>query len=236
MRRFSRRTGNLMTYAVANIHGSLGLWKQLQKAINFSGRDAMFVLGDIIDIGPDGLEILEEMSYAQNIWPVAGEHETTARKLLGRFSELLESGETPDERFRADMREWMEKGGAPTFEAFRKLDPDMREGLLEYLNDMPLFEELSVGGRQFLLVHSGITGYDPADAFDAYEEEEFFGDDPVRKIPGFTVVFGHDPTTVTYSCDGRIARGDGFVDIDCGAGRGGRLAAYRLEDGAEFYV
>ena len=220
-----------MTYVISDIHGSADQFRQLKKKICFGGRDAMFVLGDIIDIGPDGLEILEEMSYAQNIWPVAGEHEVTARRLLRKFSELLASGETPDAGFALEMREWLASGGAPTFEAFRKLDPDMKEGLLEYLDEMPLFENLKIGGKKYLLVHSGITGYDPADEFDAYEEHEFFGPSPVRNIPDFTVIYGHEPTP-----DGKIAKGDGSVGIDCGAARGGRLAAYRLEDGAEFYV
>ncbi|MCQ2427150.1 MAG: metallophosphoesterase [Clostridia bacterium] len=220
-----------MTYVVSNIHGDIAAWKELLKKIKFTGNDAMFVLGDIIDIGEDGLEILEEMSYAQNIWPVAGEHEAVARKLLGGFQELLKNGKAPDADYIAGMQKWMMDGGAVTLDSFRKLDEDMKEGLLEYLDDMPLYEEVTVGGKKYFLVHSGITGFDPSDEFDAYEEDEFFGDAPVRKIPGYTVICGHSP-----SADGNVFYGDGFVNIDCGAGRGGRLAALRLEDGREYYV
>jgi len=219
-----------MTYVVSDIHGDIGLWKKLLAKIGFGGSDAMFVLGDVIDYGEDGLEILEEMSYAQNIWPVAGEHEIAARKLLGGFQKLLETGSAPDASYITDMQKWMKDGGAVTLESFRALDADMKEGILEYLEDMPLYEEVTVKGKKYFLVHSGISEFHPDDEFDAYEEEEFFGDSPVRSIPGYTVIFGHEPTS------GEIVRSEGSVCIDCGSGKGGRLAALRLEDGKVFYV
>ena len=36
--------------------------------------------------------------------------------------------------------------------------------------------------------------------------------------------------------DGKIYKGDGFVAIDCGAGRGGKLACLCLDNGEEYYV
>ena len=44
------------------------------------------------------------------------------------------------------------------------------------------------------------------------------------------------PTTENYACDGKIFKGDGFVAIDCGAGRGGKLACFCLDNGEEYYV
>ena len=225
-----------MIYAAANIHGCYQLWNRLLKKINFKDTDSMFVLGDTIDIGDGGIELLEQLSYAQNIWPVAGRHEITARKYLSGFDSLLKSGAAPDPGFVEGIKQWLTDGGQPTFDAFRELDGESREGILEYLNDMPLYEEVRAGGVDYLLVNTGITGFDISKSLDDYTEDDLFGDSPVRKVPGYTVICGALQTTENFSRDGRIFRGDGFIDIDCGAARGGRLAAIRLDDGAEFYV
>ena len=84
-----------MTYVISDIHGSADQFRQLKKKICFGGRDAMFVLGDIIDIGPDGLEILEEMSYAQNIWPVAGSMRSRPDGCFGSSPSCLHRARLP---------------------------------------------------------------------------------------------------------------------------------------------
>ena len=76
----------------------------------------------------------------------------------------------------------------------------------------------------------------PCTFFEDYEPDDFSADECLRKIDGYTVVCGHLPTTENYSCDGKIFKGDGFVAIDCGAGRGGKLACFCLDNGEEYYV
>ena len=39
-----------------------------------------------------------------------------------------------------------------------------------------------------------------------------------------------------FNSDGKIYKGDGFVAIDCGAGSGGKLACFCLDNGEEYYV
>lgn len=51
---------------------------------------------------------------------------------------------------------WKYNGGDATIREFRALDPEMREEVLNFLEDFSLYEELTVGEKQYLLVHGGL--------------------------------------------------------------------------------
>ncbi len=225
-----------MTYAVSNLHGCYSLWCRLLKLIDFGKNDIMFILGDSVDIGDEPMELLSELSYAYNIWHVAGKHDRTAFRMLSEYSKLLETHASPDGQFLREMQQWLSDGGKVTFDSFIALDPDAREGILEYLGDLPLFEETKVGGDHFILMNKGITGFVPGTDPDDYPPEAFFGDRPVRTLKGFRSVVGARDDISSFSPETSVFRGEGFIAIDCGAGRGGRLGCVRLDDGREFYV
>ena len=225
-----------MTYVISNPHGAYTEFDRMLEIIKFGKDDVMFVLGDIVDIGSEPMDLLCDLTFRENIWAIAGEHDKQAHRMLEGFERMLKSGESPDADYIAEMSEWMQNGGKVTLDAFRALDSDMREGILEYLEDLPTYETISAGGTEWLLVHSGIKGYDPDIDFDDYEEEAFFFDEADRKVDGYILVCGHLPTNDNFACDGKIFKGEGFVAIDCGAARGGRLACLCLENGEEYYV
>ncbi len=219
-----------MTYAVSNIHGCYSQFIKLLSDINFGKDDVMFVLGDVVDIGEETGELLCDLACRENVWPVAGEHDALAAKMLSGFEEMLKNGTAPSEEYIKDMQKWTAMGGKATLDAYRALEADMREGVIDYLADMPAYESVEVNGREWLLVHSGIANYVPGKDLDEYEPEAFFADGGTRRVDGVTVICGHVPT------GGRIEHGDGYVAIDCGAARGGALACFCLDNGAEYYV
>lgn len=225
-----------MTYVISNPHGSYTQFVRLLEVINFSKDDVMFILGDIVDYGSEPMDLLCDLSFRENIWAISGEHDRLAYRMLKGFDDMLKNGGTPDADYIAEMTEWMTKGGKSTLDTFRTLENEMREGVLEYLEDLPSYEMMEAGGKEWLLVHSGVDNYDPDVDFEDYDPDDFSADDCLRKIEGYTVVCGHLPTTENYSCDGKIYKGDGFVAIDCGAGRGGKLACLCLDNGEEYYV
>ena len=139
----------------------------------------------------------------------------------------------PDPEFAAEMTAWASDGGKPTLDGFRALDADMREGVLDYLSEFVLFEELEVKGKQFVLVHAGIADFDPDVALDDYEPEDFFtpAAADARFFDDRTLVIGHTPTE-----SGKIEYADGVIRLDCGVLQGGSLAAICLENGEEFYA
>ena len=223
-----------MTYVISNIHGQYQKFQSILSQISFHDSDVLYLLGDIVDYGEESMELIEDLSVRVNVYPIAGEHDFLAARMLTGFSKMLKSGAAPDADYIAEMTAWAQDGGQATLEAFRALDEEQREGVLEYLEEMTLFEELEINGQEYLLVHAGIADYDPETDLYDYEPEDFFSapvspDKPL--IKGKTVVVGHVPTK-----SGKIERGEGCILIDCGAADGGTLGCLCLENGKEFYA
>lgn len=230
-----------MTYVVSNLHGHLEEYKTLLQTIHFNAdRDVMYVLGDIVDIGPDPMGLIEDMSYRLNVYPVAGERDFTAAKMLSAYDKMQEEGPASVDRdLMADMTAWVQDGGEPTLSGYRSLNKDMQEGVLDYLTDMPLYEEVTVKGKTYLLLHQGIYDFTPDLELDWLEPEDFFSEsvDPAADyFEDKTIICGHTPTSEAADGENSIFYGKGAIFIDCGLGRGGRLGCLRLEDGEEFYV
>lgn len=223
-----------MTYVISDIHGSYQKFKDILSMISFRDSDTLYILGDIVDCGEESMELIADLSVRVNVYPIAGEHDFLAARMLSGFSKMLESGASPDPEYIAEMTAWVQNGGQATLEAFRSLDSEEREGVLDYLSEMTLFEEVSVGGNDYILVHAGVADYDPdADLYD-YEPEDFFSSPLSRECAldaEKTVIVGHVPTK-----SGKIERGEGSIFVDCGAGCGGSLGCLCLDNGKEFYA
>ena len=222
-----------MTYVVANLHGALDKYNALLEKLHFSKNDILYVLGDTADYGEDAVALLTELSMCENVYSVAGEHDYTARRMLAGLDRMLKEGSAPTPEFAAEMMAWAADGGQATLDGFRALDADMREGLLDYLSDATLFEEIEAGGREYVLVHGGIAGFEADKELDEYEPEAFFE----AIAPGEQLfedrilVVGHVPTA-----SGKIEREGNVIRIDCGVKDGGMLGCLCLENGKEFYV
>ncbi|MBQ9784955.1 MAG: metallophosphoesterase [Clostridia bacterium] len=223
-----------MTYVISDIHGNYQKFRALLSEISFKESDVLYILGDSVDYGDEPMELLADLSVRLNVFPVAGEHDYLAARMLHGFDKMLKSGATPDAGYISEMTEWVKNGGQTTLEGFRALDEEQREGVLDYLSDMTLFEEVEAGGKEYVLVHAGIADYDPDTDLEDYEPEDFFSeslDSRRALIEGKTLVVGHVPTA-----SGKIERGEGSIFMDCGACEGGKLACLCLETGEEFYA
>ena len=229
-----------MIYAVANLHGSLDKFNKLLKEIKFSDNDVMYVLGDIVDYGDESIELLSELSMRFNVIPIVGEHDYRALKLLGELDKMLKNGAMPSPDILAEMTEWIQDGGQKTMEGFKELDDDMKEGILEYLEDMSLYEEVEANGKKYLLVHAGIADYDGETELDDYMPEDFiseFADLDREIIDGVTLVVGHVPTyQIEGAQRGKIYHADGGIAIDCGTAFGEPLGCICLDNGKEYYI
>jgi serine/threonine protein phosphatase 1 len=223
-----------MTYVISDIHGNYEKFKSILSQISFRESDVMYILGDILDYGEESMELIADLSIRLNVYPIAGEHDFLAARMLSGFSSMLKSGSAPDPEFISEMTAWVQDGGQNTLEAFRDLDEDQREGVLEYLEEMMLFDEVTVKGKKYVMVHAGIADYDENTDLEDYLPEDFFSeplDASYALMDGATVIVGHAPTK-----SGKIEYGEGSILIDCGAGEGGKLGCLRLEDGKEFYA
>ena len=226
-----------MTYVISDIHGNFKKFKEMLELIRFGEKDVMYVLGDIVDFGEEPIELLCDLSMRYNVLPVLGERDYKAQSLLSVLDRVF-AGESADRETMAEVAEWISDGGKNTIEGFKALDADMREGVLDYLSDMALYEEITVNGEKYILLHAGIADFDPNASLDDYMPEDFISEalDPnVTYFDGATVIVGHTPTS-ELGGEGKIYYGESSIFIDCGVRDGGKLGCLRLEDGEEFYV
>lgn len=225
-----------MTYVMSNLHGCYTKFLDMLEKIRFKKSDYLFLLGDLVDFGSESLDLVSDLSMRENVWSIGGEHDRLAFRILSRFDELLTSGGEPDEEYRLLAMKWGEVGGQKIMMDFSRLSRDEREGILDYLGDLPGYESVEVNGEEYLMVHAGISGFKKGKDLDEYDPEDFCLDGGALTYPGATVICGHKPTTEYFGCSGEIVFGDGYIAVDCGAGRGGKLGCLRLEDRAVFYL
>ena len=115
-----------------------------------------------------------------------------------------------------------------------------KEWVIEYLEEFAPYEEVEVGGKEYLLVHAGLGNFAPDRDPDDYLLSELTLSEPDYEriyFPDKTLVTGHKPTVeINPSYKGKIFRLNGHIALDCGAEYGLPLGCIRLDDGKEFYV
>ena len=224
-----------MTYIISDIHGCYDKYIKMLDLINFSDGDTLYVLGDVIDRGPDGIKILLDMMNRKNVIPIIGNHESMALGVMRTASNNC-----------ADMFEsnayitWMYNGGAPTLKAFVSLDTAQQREILRYIDSFMIYAAVTVNGRNFHLSHT-LPEYDPEkDIHDVTYLEFIWGEPDYEKVYDENTLFvtGHTPTSfIDPDYEGRIYMKNNHISIDCGAVfDNGRLACIRLDDLKEFYI
>ena len=230
-----------MIYAMSDIHGCFEKYRAMLSEIEFKSTDTLYVLGDVIDRGPDGVKILQDMNMRPNVFPILGNHEFTAAMCLPWLTrEITEQSlaSLTDDQIGA-LGEWMANGGEPTIRSLRKLSPEERRDILEYFREMELYAQVEAGGKSFILTHAALENFDAEKPLDAYELPDFLFGRPGPETIYYSdkiLVFGHTPTRLLSGQDKIFRRGT-MIDIDCGCVfEGGRLGCLCLDTLEEFYV
>ena len=232
-----------MIYVMSDLHGCYDKYKQMLEKIKLNNEDVLYVLGDIVDRGNDGIKILLDMMKRPNVVPMLGNHEYMAYSVLKKFNvEITAYNYNSHLNSEAiEMYEnWMFNGGITTSQAFAKLDKATRNSVIEYLGEFELFEEIEVNGKTFVLVHGGLVGFEEDKDLAEYDIHDIIWgrcDYARQYYKDKYLVTGHTPT---YNIDeiykGRIYRQNNHIAIDCGAVYGGRLGCICLDTLEEFYI
>ena len=231
----------VMIYAMSDIHGCFDKYREMLSEIQFKSTDTLYVLGDVIDRGPDGIRILQDMNTRPNVFPILGNHEFTAAVCLPWLSQEITSqslDSLTDDQIAA-LSEWIANGGEPTLRSLQQMNREERQDILEYFQEMELYAEVDAGGRSFVLTHAAPENFDPEKPLDDYELQDFlFGRPGPEAVyyPDKILVFGHTPTRLLCGQDKIFRRGT-MIDIDCGCVfKGGHLGCLCLDTLEEFYV
>lgn len=64
-----------MIYVMSDIHGEYDRYKAMLEKIQFSDDDTMYIIGDVIDRKPGGVDILKDIVTRTNVKFLIGNHE-----------------------------------------------------------------------------------------------------------------------------------------------------------------
>lgn len=227
-----------LNYLVSDLHGFFDSFCDLLQLINFGKEDTLYILGDVIDRGPQPVALLQLIMSEPNMHLLLGNHEDM---LLG----FLHDGV---------LARWMRNGGGVTLNQWQRLTGPLQLELTDFLRSCPLY----LLRNQYLLVHSGLHVADgmraenPATVLALQEKnqliwsrEEFFNRPALSQV---VTIFGHTSTGRIRALRGlpeevpfTIWQDELYQDkigIDCGSYNptGGQLGCLRLEDLQQFYV
>ena len=133
----------MATYVTSDAHGHAKALDEVLSQISLGSDDALYVLGDMIDRGPDPLGVMKLVRSLPNAYVLKGNHEQIMLDAIFNQSEL-------------DLETWEINGGWTTRSQLNEMTGDDYDELIMWVRDLPLYKVVTVGERPFLLVHAGI--------------------------------------------------------------------------------
>lgn len=239
----------MSTYVISDIHGRKERFYKMIETLNFKDTDTIYVLGDVIDRGIDGIEILQYIKNHEQFKLLMGNHEYM---MLQYYDEIKKENINPiyEER-------WFRNGATPTYLSFEALDTNEKEEILEYIRLLPLaICDLKVNDRLFYLVHGAPvntiregtiylhTILPPSiNAYDFIWERINVNTEYLKDrcaIIGHTMTcYYQDTQPYRIYSDHEDLNKATLIDIDCGCAANNMyasLAVLRLDDMEVFYI
>ena len=211
-----------MIYVIGDIHGNKSKYDEMLDKLSPADTDAVFVLGDVIDVGDDSIEILQDMVYRANVYPVLGEHEYMAKKILPLIIDAKDADEAKavlSGKDRDLFEKWLTMKSEKTVSDFLKLNSEDKDSIIDYLSEFQPYEEVEAGGKTFVLVHAGINNFDETKELEDYGEEDFiFAETDYTKVyfKNKYLITGHTPTVaINQKFMGKVFSKNGHIAIDC---------------------
>lgn len=188
---------------IGDVHGHYDTLMTLLDAIAPSGNDQIYFLGDLIDRGPLSSQVVEFVK--ENGYPcLLGNHEQMVLDILGNSDIHAPS-----------LQAWLYSGGHSTINSYG--EDGVTQEHLDWMRTLPTYLDLG----DIWLAHAGVNPRLPlerqtADHF-CWIRDEFHGMEQPY-FPDKVIITGHTITfTLPGVMPGKIAQGQGWLDIDTGA-------------------
>jgi len=192
-------------FVISDLHGQFVLLQLLLERINFTEEDDLYILGDIMDRGPNSIDIYYFVRSMPNIHMLKGNHEIMMYQSLQKSLEL---GDLDSEKNNA-YRLWKTNGGAKTvdsireylqkdaisYEEYKQNREQFVQEIIEFIEGLPNYIALDLNGKHYIMVHAGVDP-DCEDIDDtdpelfAWIREYFYLSECNLK---YTYIFGHTP-------------------------------------------
>lgn len=136
----------MATYVTSDAHGHV---RALDRALDLAGPgsgDTVYVLGDMVDRGPDPVGVLRLVRSLPNARVLMGNHERM----------LLDTLMSEDER---EVFIWEMNGGSTTARGLDSLGSDEAADLIDWIAQLPLFDVVEVEDRRLgAAARAGVLG------------------------------------------------------------------------------
>ena len=225
-----------MEYCLSDIHGCYSLFCRLLEKIRFGGGDTLYVLGDIIDKGPESVRLLRLLLSMPNAYCIAGNHEYDFLKYYRGLMRHARDYDAVLERLRGCFAD----GALLDWET------------VDEMERLPYF----IGKEQWIGVHAGLplradgTLVPPEESsIEQLVYDRRFKDPDVLPQRGKCVLYGHTPVRylterdeiLLYPREGVRRGSDKIADyckihLDMMTAKSGVLGCIRLDDCRCFYV
>lgn len=133
----------MATYVTSDAHGHVRALDRALELASIGPEDTLYVLGDMVDRGPDPVGVLRLVKSLPNTHVLMGNHENM----------LLTTLSTGDQ---VDLLTWEMNGGGTTAAGLDGCSREEYIDLVEWIENLGLFDVIEVGGRTYILVHAGI--------------------------------------------------------------------------------
>lgn len=142
----------MSVFAFSDLHAQYGLWTQIKNYIK--PTDTIYCLGDCVDRGDTGLEILNEVMKTPNIILLRGNHEDFINSI---GSETLRYEINEDIYWKVpNMYLWLMNGAKNTIEDFERLTKGEKQFLINKIRKLPTHAEyVNKNGDIIYLCHAG---------------------------------------------------------------------------------
>ena len=230
-----------MVYVTSDLHGyPHDKFLQLLESAHFSNGDFLYIIGDVIDINGDGgVKTLCWLLDQPNVQLLLGNHEAMLLSCDFVFNADYRP-ETATKEQSDKLYRYRLHGGDTTLSALQTLPQNTKEYILEYLQEAPLYELITVKNRDFLLVHAGLDHFRKERKLSEYSQDELLLARPSPTDHYFDdviTIVGHT-TTFAYGekYRGKIIKARTWVNIDVGAAYGQEPVLLRLDDFKQFRI
>lgn len=199
----SDRMSEVRRIVIGDVHGHYEGLMALLEAISPGQEDQVYLLGDLIDRGPDSSQVVNFVSQSGYTC------------LLGNHEQLMLDAFPNGRPFNPALQAWLYSGGRATVASYG--DTGILLDHLDWMRTLPVYLDLD----DIWLVHAGVHPLLPIETQSTQEfcwirdefhsiSKPYFADKLI--ITGHTITF-----TLPKVTPGEVAQGCGWLDIDTGA-------------------
>ena len=135
----------MATYVFSDVHGHHRTLERLLEQVSPAAEDEVWVIGDMVDRGPDPVSVLRTCRELAPDRVLMGNHEDMLLDFFVRHPGSTLAGV-----------QWAMNGGLTTESGLGKLSREERLDYIDWICNLPLSTHLHVSDRDYILVHAGL--------------------------------------------------------------------------------